>query len=170
MRLESRVEWRVGRNFEVLEGGFGLGDEHVRNGHLFRVNCIQGEPKARNIRAWGKSHAELGTVFLVTVIDGKTLAQFGRGSSDDVINIGIVGRLSTKHLDTDGALLDLAGRTIEGLLHHVTQKGDRSSTGSKGLIAHQEVELSADHLRSQANSKSVVDFEINHGDVQCQRF
>ena len=90
-----------------------------------------------NIRAWRQPYSKLGTVFLFAIIDGKSFPEFGRRRSHHVIQIGVIGRFSLKNLNADRTFFDLICRTVDGLLHNITQKRDRPLAGAKRVVANQ---------------------------------
>ena len=118
--------------------------------------------ESRNIGAGHQLDAQLAAVPFVDIIGGEPFAQFRGRCAYDVIDVGVVIGVSFEDLDPDGALLDLIGRSVQRLFHHIFEKSDGAFAGTKAVVAYQQVELRTNHARGQVGRCSVLDFCVDH--------
>ena len=127
------------------------------------VAALTGKRESRDVGARDQAHAQLGAVFLVDIIGGEAFAKFRGCGAHDVIDVGVVIGVPFEDLDPDRAFLDLIGRSVQRLLHHIFKKSDGAFAGTKDVVAYQQVELRTNHARGQVGRCSVLDFGVDHG-------
>jgi hypothetical protein len=67
----------------------------------------KGEP--RHIRSRDKGYPKLGAMLLLAIVDRQSFPELRGGSSYDVIEIGVIGRLSLEDFDADRTFFKLIG-------------------------------------------------------------
>ena len=99
--------------------------------------------KLRNVGTGGKRNPELILVLRQSIILSDSLADFRGGHADDGIGGRVVLYASSKHLYADGALFQLIGISLEGVLDHKSEKGRKAAAVIKRRTLNQPLELFA---------------------------
>ena len=66
-----------------------------------------------------QAHTQLCPMFLIRVVDGKTLAQLHCGRPNDMIFVRVIRRAPAKNVYSDGSFFDLLGLSIQCFLDHI---------------------------------------------------
>ncbi len=107
------------------------------------------------------------------IVAGGGLATSGQVTIARDINItgiGVVGRIPPEHLYANRPFLDLVRRPVQRLLHHVFQKRDRPLARTEDIVADQQIELRANHLRRQLLCRSELEVHVDHCDPSDSDF
>jgi hypothetical protein len=65
----------------------------------------KGEP--RHVRSRDESYPKLRAMLLLAIVDRQSFSELCRGGTYDVIEIGVIGRLSLENFDADGTFFKL---------------------------------------------------------------
>jgi hypothetical protein len=80
-------------------------------------------------------------MFLVGIVDSKTLSEFSGCRPNNVIFVCVIRGFAPKNIHTDRAFLDLIGFSIECLLDDVLQELNGSPAGAKPRIPQNQLQL-----------------------------
>ena len=112
----------------------------------WRLDGFYGALEHWYVRAGGEFDANFIGVCRVVIILGEALADFSRGDANDRVGIGIVSGRPGEDFHADGALFDLVGVAIEGLLDDESEESRITFALEKKRVNEEQFELGEDCL------------------------
>jgi hypothetical protein len=115
-----------------------------------------------DIGARYQAHSQLRAVFLVAIVHGKSLAEFYGCRSHYMIQIRIVGRISSEDFHTNGSLFNLTRRAVQRLLDHIAKELNGALARAEDRILNHGFKLFANRLRRKLGDADSFGFRDGH--------